>query len=85
MNLNEYVEQVVDGFIREITDNVFLFIEQDKERMKEYMTNINRFEVDTVNKAIGLKIKERLSLENDGENKSPKSRLIKVYTYHKVK
>jgi hypothetical protein len=47
------------------------------------MTNVNRFKLQQVNEAIGLKIKERLSLENDGENPAPKSRLIKSYTRHK--
>jgi len=37
-----------------------------------------------LNMAIGMKITERLSLENDGENTNPKSKLLKKYTYHKV-
>ena len=82
MSEHEYAGQVVDHFIREITDNVFLFIERDDDVMREYMTNVNRFGLDAVNKAIGLKIKERLSLQNGGENTKPKSRLIKGYTYH---
>jgi len=84
MSEHEYAEQVVDHFIREITDNVFLSIERDDDVMREYMTNVNRFGLDAVNKAIGLKIKERLSLQNGEENKKPKSRLIKTYTYHMV-
>jgi hypothetical protein len=47
------------------------------------MTNVNRYGLEAVNMAIGLKIKEQLSLENDCENNSPKSRLIKSYTCHK--
>jgi len=84
MNVNEYVEQVVDNFIHDITDSLFLYIENDKDVMKEYMTNVNRFGLDQVNMTLGFKIKERLSLENDGENNNPKSKLIKSYTYHKV-
>jgi len=83
MTVNEYAEQVVENFIREITDNVFLSIERDDGVMRDYMTNVNRYGLDTVNMAIGLKIKERLSLANNGENDNPKSRLIKSYTYHK--
>jgi hypothetical protein len=52
--------------------------------MRDYMTNVNRYGLDSVNMAIGMKIKERLALENDGENPGPKSRLIKSYTYHKI-
>jgi hypothetical protein len=83
MGVNDYAEQVVDNFIRDITDHVFLSIEQDDDAMREYMTNVNRFNLEPVNMAIGLKIKERLGLENDGENSNPKSRLIKSYTYHR--
>jgi len=83
MNVNEYADQVIDNFILEITDNLFLFIERDDIVMREYMTNVDRYGLATVNKAIGQKIKDRLGLENDGENTSPKSRLIKSYTRHR--
>jgi hypothetical protein len=82
MSANDYAEQVVNGFIHEITDNLFLSIERDDEKMREYMTNVNRYGLDAVNMAIGMKIKERLALENGEENKNPKSRLIKSYTCH---
>jgi hypothetical protein len=84
MNLTEYVDKVVNNFIKDITDHLFLSIEQDDDVMREYMTNVNRFEKDAVNMAIGLRIKERLNLENIGENKKPKSRLINSYTCHKI-
>jgi spore maturation protein SpmA len=83
MGVNEYAEQIVCNFIHAITDHVFLSIEQDDDVMREYMTNVNRYGLDAVNMAIGLKIKEALNLENNGENTSPKSRLIKKYTFHK--
>ena len=83
MGVNEYAEQVVNNFIHEITDNLFLSIERDDEKMRDYMTNVNRFGLDTLNMAIGKKIKERLNLENEGENPNPKSRLIKAYTFHR--
>jgi len=85
MNPNEYAEEIVNEFVREITDNLFLFIEQDEERMRKYMTNANRFELDALNKAIGLKIKEMLDLENTDISRKPKSKLLKTYTQHKIK
>ena len=85
MSVNEYAEKLTAGFIKDITDNLFLYIERDDEIMREYMTNVNRHGLDTVNKALGMKIKEQLNLENDGENPNPKSHLIKGYTYHKLK
>ena len=83
MSINDYAEQVVNNFIKEITDHVFLAIERDDDVMREYMTNVNRYGLDAVNMSIGKKIREMLNLENDGENPRPKSRLIKSYTFHK--
>jgi len=83
MSSHEYVENLVNKFITEITDNLFLSIERDDETMREYMTNVNRFGLEELNRAIGLKIRDRLQLEHDGENHHPRSRLIKSYTVHK--
>ena len=85
MNVNSYADQVVSDFIWEITDHVFLAIERDDTVMREYMDNVNHYGLDAVNKAINLKIKERLALENDGENTSPQSKLIKSYTLYKTR
>ena len=84
ISANDYAEQVVSQFIRNITDHVFCSIEYDNAQMREYMTNVNRYGLDTLNMAIGNTIKHRLNLGNNGENKNPKSRLIKSYTFHTV-
>jgi hypothetical protein len=80
--MNEYVEQVVDRFITDITDHLFLSIEQDDVLMREYILNVDRYKLDDLNRAIGKKIKEKLSLENGEVNNKPKSRLIQSYTRH---
>jgi predicted transglutaminase-like protease len=85
MTVNEYAEQVVNRFITDITDYVFLSIEHDEEHMREYMTNVNRYDLEPVNQAIGRKVMEILNLENLDVNDKPKSKLIKTYTRHKVK
>ena len=79
---NEFVERVVGNFITDITDHLFLSIEQDDAAMREYMSNVNRVGLEELNRALGLKIKERLHLDHCDENHSPKSRLIKSYTRH---
>jgi hypothetical protein len=84
MSANDYADSVVRNFIRDITDNLFLSIEHDDARMREYMTNVNRFSLQSVNMSIGLRLTEILKLENDGSNTSPRSVLIKDYTYHKT-
>ena len=85
MNVNEYAEALVKEFTRNITDHVFMSIQSDDELMRDYQTNVNRFGLDNLNMAIGKKIKTLLDLDDDGVNDKPKSHLIKVYTYHKVK
>ena len=72
MNVNEYTEYVVNDFIKNITDNLFLYIEQNDDIMRDYMTNVNRYGLDTLNMAIGLKIKEKLSLENEPPRGKPR-------------
>jgi len=85
MSVSEYAKQVVENFITDITDHVFLSIERNDNSMREYMSNVNRYGLDAVNTAIGKNVKELLNIENDGENNEPKSRLIKSYTRHKIK
>jgi len=82
MSSHEYVEKLVDNFIENITDELFLSIERDDETMREYMTNVNRFGLEELNRAIGLKIKDRLALGHCEENHNPRSRLIKSFTRH---
>jgi len=85
MNVNEYAEQVVNDFITDITDHLFLSIEREDKLIREYMKNVNRYGLDAVNMTIGRKVKEILNLENLDENDNPKSRIIQSYTRHKTK
>jgi len=86
MNQNDYAEALVKNFVKNITDYVFLSIQNDDSLMRDYQTNVNRYGLDKVNMAIGEKIKTLLNLDNDeGKNDSPKSHLIKSYTFHKLR
>jgi hypothetical protein len=83
MSVNDYAEQVVNNFITDITDHLFLSIERDDSLMQNYKTNINIYGQENVNQTIGKKVKELLNLGNSNENDKPKSQLIKSYTRHK--
>ncbi len=85
MNVDEYAEKIVNDFIHNITDHIFLNIQHNENLMREYQTQVNRASLEAVNMAIGRKVKEKLHLENDGQNDHPKSSLIKCYTYHKTR
>jgi len=85
MNPNEYAISVIDAFVKNITDYVFLNIQNNENLMREYQMMVDDNSPETINQAIGKKVKEMLDLENDGTCSTPKSRLIKSYTYHKSK
>lgn len=83
MSASAFAEQIVRDFITNITDHVFLSIEQDDAVMREYMTNVNHFGLEEMNRAIGLRVKDMLQLDHVGEEHNPRSRLIKSFTKHK--
>jgi len=82
MTANDYAEKVVKEFMRNITDYVFLNIQNNEELMREYQSQVNSNSLKSVNTAIGKKVKELFDLANDGVCNSPKSWLIKDFTYH---
>jgi len=85
MSVSEYANQIVEKFIENITDNVFLFIEQNKDLKLEYDSNVKLYGKNAVNTSIGKNVKKLLSLGNTNKNKNPKGTSIKSYTRHKRK
>lgn len=84
MNANDYAEKVVRDFMTHITDHVFLSIQHNEDRMREYQTRVNENSLQEVNQAIGRKVKDIFRLDNDSVSSEPKSWLIKDYTLHKL-
>lgn len=83
MNLEEFKVRALSKFTKEITDIFFQYIENDKVLLQEYLRTIGReSDIDTVNKALGLAVKEWFALENDKVNSNPKSKLIRSYMRH---
>lgn len=64
----------------DITDRVFLEIEEDTDLLSQY--NEIRNDTPTVNALIGKIIKETWGLKNTGRCDKPKSRLIGSYEMH---
>lgn len=85
MNVDDFAEEVIRGFVRDITDHIFIYIQNDTKLLRDYMSLYNDHNLKQVNPRIGQKVKEILKLDDDGENKEPKSGLITKYTCHKVK
>lgn len=85
MTTDEFAQKVTDKFNEELTDLVFQYIENNAELMHDYLRLVSDIDLDTVNKALGRKIKEKFGVDNLGRNNKPKSKLIQSYTKHVVK
>ena len=83
--VNKYAEKVIKDFITDLTDQVFLTIEHDDIKMREYMSKVNEFGQTVVNTTIDKMIKEMFNLENNGRNEKPKSRILQSYERYKIK
>lgn len=85
MTTEEFAQKVTDKFNEELTDLVFQYIENNAELMHDYLRLVSDIDLDTVNKALGRKIKEKFGVDNLGRNNKPKSKLIQSYTKHVAK
>lgn len=80
MDLNEFVNEVLDRFSQEITDQVFLMVQDDRELMQKYLAAVSDKGKDTVNRSMGKAIKTRFALENlPMREAAPVSTLIKSH------
>lgn len=78
--MEKFTDKVLDKFKKSITDGVFLFIQNDRELMQEYLKLVEENGVKTVNKYIGRRIKTDYDLTNDDQREeSPRSTLIKSH------
>ena len=84
METKEFANKVVTQFCDELTDLLFLYIENDKELMLEYLRLVSDHSLDTVNQDLGLQFKEKFFVSNKDRNDNPKSKLIMSYTKHTV-
>lgn len=81
----ELANAVIAKFSENITDEIFMTIESNKDLMEKYLRTVSESGLDVVNQAIGKEVKSAFNLENKGECKEPCSNLIKSYTIHKPK
>ncbi len=81
----EFTKSVLDKMMIGFKDSVFLFIQNDKVFMKQYLRLVETNGLDSVNTTIGKQIKDIMNLGNLDECKEPKSTLITTYTEHKLK
>jgi hypothetical protein len=83
MTTKEFHDKVLDRFTNNITDRVFLMIQNDPELKVDYqklIEGLEREDVRSMNIQIAKAIKKKYTLESNGENKNPESNLIESYT-----
>lgn len=78
-------KKVLTRFTRRIVDQVFLFIQDDPELLREYQEVVRESTPNGVNSVLGRMITEAYDLINLNKEKRPKSRLLKKYTRHAVR
>lgn len=82
MTTKEFALKIVEKFCIELTDQLFLYIENDKELMQCYLRVITENGLYQTNKDLGLEFKELFFVDNLKETNEVKSKLIKTYTQH---
>jgi hypothetical protein len=84
--LKEFKQKVMDQFSSEITDNVFLMIQNDKDLLFEYLKLLEGHKLNILNSSIAKEIKKRYNLDNkDLIIENPKSLLIQTHQSFKAK
>lgn len=78
-SIDDYANSILEMFTKEITDYVFLMIENDRDLMLEYLRLVSDTKLDTVNQTIGKRVKSHFNLEDGARNNTPKSKLIKSF------
>ncbi|MFH1395637.1 MAG: hypothetical protein ABIH09_05725 [Candidatus Omnitrophota bacterium] len=87
--MKQFMDKVLNQFAENITDRIFLSIQNDNDLMAEYLDLLDKhkdnIDLKTLNSNIGKYIKEIFNLENIDECDKPKSTLIRTFTRHKIK
>lgn len=78
-----FIDSALARFTEQITDRLFLFIQENKDLMDKYREAVCRDGLQEVNKSLGMAVKNHFNLDNDGEESNPKSLLISSYHKHK--
>jgi len=85
MTTEKFAQKVTDKFNEELTDLVFQYIENNGDLMHDYLRLVSDKDLETVNKVLDRKIKEKFGVENLDRSNNPKSKLIQSYTKHVAK
>lgn len=79
MEIKDFAEKAIEKLTVDITDRLFLLIQNDKELMQDYLNLLENNKRHFVNSEIAKVVKSTFNLQNIGESKAPKSTLIKTF------
>jgi len=84
--MKQFIEKVLNRFAGDITDRVFLMIQNDPELMREYLRLLSNVDLDNLNRDIGRAVRTKFNLDNIGRcHDNLQSSLINSYEKHKIK
>lgn len=79
--MKDFCDKLITTFEKQITDNIFCFIQNDKELMKDYLNLVaKQGNLGVVNRYIGKRIAERYNLQSKNLKGVPTSNLIQTYS-----
>lgn len=82
--LNNYINQLLIGFDEQITDSLFRYIQEDRQRMNDYLDIVAKVgDLQEVNRQIGRTIARHYNLKGFDTEHNPKNTL--TLTYSKLK
>lgn len=80
MTSQELAEKATAHFSKQITNEVFLTIQNDPELMHDYLRAVSDHGLDNVNQTIGKYVKEKYKLNNvDDRENAPSCTLIQTH------
>ena len=79
--MKDFCDKLFTAFEKQITDNIFCFIQNDKELMKDYLDLVaKQGNLGVVNSQIAQKMAQRYGMNNTGKESVPNSNLIQTYS-----
>jgi hypothetical protein len=78
-DINTFTKKTLDRFAKEMTDQVFVFIQKDRELMHDYLMLLSKHNLKNLNSTIAKAVKKRFVLTNKINKGTPKSTLIQSY------
>ena len=81
MELTGFIDEVLSKFDEQSTDNIFCFIQNDRELMKKYLETVASIgSLQDVNKQIGREVVRHYGLKGYSKDIQPKSILISSFS-----